>query len=762
MPGLFNKIRRSIVSKLTILVGLILLLSISVWAYFNIDYQQKKVMEGIIQGADRLSHTIKLGTHYAMMQNLRDDITRIIKNIAREKKLENIRIYNKNGEIKFSNQDSEVDQITNIKAEACYICHQSEPPLSELSLSKRTRIFTSPEGYRLLGIISPIYSEPGCSSNSCHAHPEGKKVLGALDLVISLSETDKELGFFKKWLVAFAVFVFLFTSAVIIYFVLRFIKRPIKKMIDGTRLIANGEYLDQIDVDQADEMGQLSAAIDKMGKKIGEKQAELNKQRNEYQNLFERVPCIITVQDRNYKLIRYNQEFYEKFNPKPGDYCYAAYKGRVEKCEVCPVERTFEDGFSHFSEERGINKDGTPTHWIVNTAPIKNQKGEIVAAMEMSLDVTHTKFLEEELKKFEKKYYAIFDNIPNPVFVLDMNTLEILDCNASVEVVYGFKKDEVINKSFSQLFKEEEKDHYATLIKVSSVINQVRHLNKDGSPLFVNIRISPSEYPGGKVLLVTTSDITQRLETEQQLIQASKMATLGEMATGVAHELNQPLAVPLAVIKTASRFFMKKIDKKEKIEDEILHTMATEIDTYVDRATKIISHMRQFGRQSDIALEKVQVNDTLERALEILGQQLKVRGIEVHRDLEPDLPLVLADQDRLEQVFINLLINARDAIDEKWQSQPKPKGEKIISLKTSFDGKEITAVISDTGPGIPKAILDRIFEPFFTTKKVGQGTGLGLSISYSIIKDCKGSIQAVSDKKGGTRFIVKLPIASEN
>jgi histidine kinase len=716
------------------------------------------VMKGIIEGADGLSHTIKLGTHYAMMNNLRDDITLIIKNIANEKKLENIRIYNKNGEIKFSNQDSEVDQITNIKAEACYICHQSDPPLSELSLPKRTRIFTSPEGYRLLGIISPIYSEPGCSSNSCHAHPKDKIVLGALDLVISLGESDKELGSFKKWLVAFAFFVFLFTSAVIIFFVLRFIKRPIKKMIDGTRLIANGEYLDQIHVDQADEMGQLSAAIDKMGKKIAEKQAELNKQRNEYQNLFERVPCIITVQDRDYKLIRYNMEFYEKFNPKPGDYCYAAYKGRKEKCVICPVERTFEDGLSHFSEERGSNKDGTPTHWIVNTSPIKNEQGEIVAAMEMSLDVTQTKLLEEELKKSEKKYYAIFDHIPNPVFVLDKDSLEILDCNTSVEVVYGYKKDEMIERSFLELFSPEEKDHYAKMIKTSSVINQARHLNKNGGSLFVNIRISPSDYPGRKVLLVTTSDITQRLETEQQLIQASKMATLGEMATGVAHELNQPLAV----IKTASRFFMKKIDKKEKIEDEILHTMATEIDTYVDRATKIISHMRQFGRQSDIALEKVQVNDTLERALEILGQQLKVRGIEVHRDLEPDLPLVLADQDRLEQVFINLLINARDAIDEKWQSQPKPKGEKIISLKTSFDGKEITAVISDTGPGIPKAILDRIFEPFFTTKKVGQGTGLGLSISYSIIKDCKGSIQAVSDKKGGTRFIVKLPIASEN
>ena len=746
------------VLKLTILVGLILLLSISIWAYFHIGYQQKKVMEGILQGVDGLSHTIKLGTHYAMMHNLRDDLTWIIKNIAKEKKLENIRIYNKNGEIKYSNRDLELDQMTNIKAEACYVCHRSEPPLSELSLSERTRVFNSSQGHRLLGIISPIYSEPGCSSKACHAHPEDKKVLGALDLVISLEKTDKELGIFKKWLVAFAGFVFVITSAVIIFFVLRFVKRPINKIIDGTQLIANGEYLNHIDVNQVDEMGQLSLAIDSMGKKIGEKQAELNKQRNEYQNLFERVPCIITVQDRNYKLIRYNREFHEKFKPKPGDYCYAAYKGRKEKCVICPVERTFEDGLSHFSEERGFSKDGSPTHWIVNTSPIKNEQGEVVAAMEMSLDVTETKLLEEELKKSEQKYYAIFDNIPNPVFVLDMGTLEILDCNGSVELVYGYKKDEIIRKSFLELFNPEEKDHYAMTIKNSSVINQARHINKDGGTLFVNIRISPSDYPGRKVLLVTTSDITQRLETEQQLIQASKMATLGEMATGVAHELNQPLSV----IKTASRFFMKKIDKKEKIEDEILHTMATEIDSYVDRATKIINHMRQFGRQSDMAPEKVQVNDILQRALEILGQQLKVRGIEVQRDLDPDLPLVLADPDRLEQVFINLLINARDAIDQKWQSQPHPKGEKIISLKTSSDRKEITAVVSDSGPGIPKAILDRIFEPFFTTKKVGQGTGLGLSISYGIVKDCKGSIQALSGKNGGARFIVKLPIANEN
>jgi histidine kinase len=735
----------------------VLLISISIWAYFNIDYQQDKIMASIFEEANGLSHTIQLGTHYAMMHNLRDDLTQIIKTIAREKKLENIRIYNKNGEIKYSNKDAELDQMTNIKDEACFVCHRTDPPLAKLSLSERTRIITSPQGARFLGIISPIYSEPGCASSACHAHPVGKKVLGALDLVISLEQTDKEIAAFKNWLVAFALFVFLITSAVIIFFVLRFVKRPINKMIDGTHLIANGEYLNQIDVDQGDEMGQLSVAIDRMGKKIGEKQAELNRQRYEYQNLFERVPCIITVQDRNYKLIRYNKEFYEKFKPKAGDTCYAAYKGRKEKCVICPVERTFEDGLSHFSEERGVNKDGTATHWIVNTSPIKNENGEIVAAMEMSLDVTRTKILEEELEKTEKKYYAIFDNIPNPVFVLDMDTLEILDCNTSVEGVYGCTKEEMIDRSFLELFMPEEQDHYKELIKTTSVINQVRHLNKNGGSLFVNIRISPSEYPGEKVYLVTTSDITQRLETEQQLIQASKMATLGEMATGVAHELNQPLSV----IKTASQFFMKKIRKKEKIEDDILFDMTAEIDAYVDRATKIINHMRQFGRMSDITLEKVQVNDVLKKALEILGQQLKVRGIEVVWDLEDDLPLVMADSDRLEQVFINLLINARDAIDERWQSQPHQKGEKKITLTTRSAAREIKVEISDTGAGIPDPILERIFEPFYTTKKVGQGTGLGLSISYGIIKDCKGSIRAVSHKNEGASFIINFPIAEK-
>ncbi|MGD9211387.1 MAG: ATP-binding protein, partial [Desulfobacteraceae bacterium] len=283
---------------------------------------------------------------------------------------------------------------------------------------------------------------------------------------------------------------------------------------------------------------------------------------------------------------------------------------------------------------------------------------------------------------------------------------------------------------------------------------QVHHRTKEKDIIVVNIRVSPSEYPGSKVLIVTIDDVTKRLETERQLIQAGKMATLGEMATGIAHELNQPLSV----IKTASSYFMRKIRNKEPIKDIILLTMAEEIDSHVDRATRIISHMRQFGRKSDLGLDKIQVNDLLERAFEIFCQQLKLRGIKVKWETQENLPMILGEPDRLEQVFINLMLNARDAIEEKWGNTVDTKAKKQIVLSSRSEGPYVVVSVRDTGCGIPKEIRNKIFDPFFTTKKVGKGTGLGLSISYGIIKECGGRITAKNNPNGGACFLIRFPI----
>ena len=753
MPKPFQHLSFNLVSKLILSVGLTLLLSISIWAYFNIKYQTQKIMKDIMVGTDRLSNTIILGAHYAMMLNSREDINHIINNISKQKEIDTIRIYNKKGQIKFSNRSSELNLMTNIKAGACDVCHRKEPPLAELDLSQKTRTFYSSQGHRLLGIISPIRNESGCSSDSCHVHPKGKKILGALDVVVSLEQTDKDIAFLKNGIIALAVFAFMVTSAIIFIFVLKFVNQPIKKLIDASNLIARGEYLSNIDINQNDEMGQLFVAINKMGKKIASKQVQLKKQRDEYQNLFELVPCLITIQDPNYQLVSYNKEFEETFNPTPGDFCFRVYKKRDEKCEVCPVEKTFEDGRSHYGQETGMDKNGNTTYWLARTSPIQDAQGKVTSVMEVCLNITRMKQLEERLEKSERKYYAIFNNIPNAVFVLNMNTLEILDCNKSVKAVYGYEKDEITGRSFLDLFLDEEKDHYAFKIMTSAYINQVKHVDKDGKTLFAAIRISPSEYLGQKVLLVTTSDITKRLEAEQQLIHAGKMATLGEMATGIAHELNQPLSV----IKTASSFCLKKINSNEVIEEKDLYTMLEKIDRNVNRSANIISHMRQFARKSDVVLGEIQINDVLKRAYDIFSQQLKVRGIDVVWDIEQHLPTIMADSSRLEQVFINLLLNARDAIEEKWWSPEPAMGTKKITLKTKFEKKAVMVEVKDTGIGISEAVADKIFEPFFTTKEVGKGTGLGLSISYGIIKDCHGDIKVTMNEQGETCFRITFP-----
>ncbi|CAB5102658.1 Sensory box histidine kinase [Olavius algarvensis associated proteobacterium Delta 3] len=755
MKGLLYHFRSRLFVKIIFFVGITLVAGVVTWAYFNIKYHKDKTRKEITELAETLSDTVMLGTHYAMMLNSREDITQIIRNIGRQKEIRNIRIYNKEGKIKFSNDHDEIEQATNIKDEACYICHRTSPPIVKLELAERIRIFKSDEGTRYLGIISPIHNEPGCSSFECHVHPEDKKVLGALDLVVSLDETDSELREYENGIVIFAIVVFLIISTIVFIIVQKFVNEPIQLLIDNTESIAKGHYSPQVELEQYDEMGQLANAINKMGAEIRESQSELNRKKDEYQTLFEQVPCYITVQDKNYRLIQFNRDFETTFDPKPGDFCYYAYKGRDKKCDICPVEKTFEDGESHYSEETGFYKDGTPAFWVVRTTPIRNENGEIVAAMEMCLDITPRRLLEEKLEKSEKNYHAIFNNIPNPVFVVDIDTLQILDCNEMVQSVYGYAPEELLNTPFLRLFANSDQENYGEKLRTGAPLTQVTHRDKNGRVLYVEIWVSVSEYSDREVLLITTSDITQRLEAEQQLIHAGKMATLGEMATGVAHELNQPLTV----IKTASAVFARRFGLSEDGGDETLGTMADKIRSNVDRATKIINHMRDFARKSEVRLQQVGVNEVLERAFDMFSQQFKVRGIQVQWQLEDQLPLIKADPDRLEQVFTNLLVNARDAIEARWGTDAEINKEGKVTIISRRISARVLVEICDTGIGVSEEFSEKIFEPFFTTKEVGKGTGIGLSISYGIVKDFGGNIRCVPAKTEGTCFILEFPTA---
>src|SRR5438876_8950077 len=250
----------------------------------------------------------------------------------------------------------------------------------------------------------------------------------------------------------------------------------------------------------------------------------------------------------------------------------------------------------------------------------------------------------------------------------------------------------------------------------------------------------------------TTQEMERReqelRDKQEQLVQAGKLATLGELTTGVAHELNNPLNnIGLYLGNIIDRVHLGELDT-----DRVLGDLEKAMDQ-VRKATEIISHLRTFGRAAPITVEAVDVDEVIERALSLMHEQLRLRAIEVELDLCPDELLVVGNPIQLEQIFINLLTNARDALEDA--------PHRLIRITSSLEGETIRIVFADSGPGIPPEIATRIFDPFFTTKEVGAGTGLGLSITYSIVKEHGGEISLDESPDEGATFEVLLPVASE-
>ncbi|MBN1697516.1 MAG: response regulator [Spirochaetales bacterium] len=238
---------------------------------------------------------------------------------------------------------------------------------------------------------------------------------------------------------------------------------------------------------------------------------------------------------------------------------------------------------------------------------------------------------------------------------------------------------------------------------------------------------------------------------QAQLFQTSKLATLGEMAAGLAHEINQPLGGIALVAR-----HVRKLKEKNKLTDEELDSGLNDIETSVKRMTRVIQHIRTFARQDTLKFIRLDVNETITSALSLLGEQLRLHEISVNLFLDERLPTIIGEPYQLEQVWINLITNARDAVDTV---REKNNYRKEITITTSYDGKQkmVTIVFCDNGIGMSEDILQKIFEPFFTTKEVGGATGLGLSISYGIIESHNGNISVSSEKEGKTCVTVLLP-----
>jgi PAS domain S-box-containing protein len=390
----------------------------------------------------------------------------------------------------------------------------------------------------------------------------------------------------------------------------------------------------------------------------------------------------------------------------------------------------------------------------------RRQKGDEVAQLADAFYnmIWGIRLYRRRLRESEKKYRSLFDSGPDPIFVVNHQTFDIIDANPRAVEIYGYRREELIGKSFTDLAPEHSQEYFQSLQTQEDVQRLVTypkalHYKKGHKPFYVNLHACNITYKGQPAIVLASTDITEMVEKDAQLIQASKMKSLGEMSAGIAHELNQPLNA----IKMGSDFLGMMVEGNRDIPPADLHQVVTEMSTQVDRAAEIINTLRSFGRKAELVMERVDINKPIQAVFSLVGRQFELDNVRLELELTPGIGSIMAHDNRLQQVFFNLVTNARDAINEKRQRHAGHPAGKIV-VRTHREGVQVVAEVEDDGIGISEAVRDKIFEPFFSTKESSIDMGLGLAIIYGIVKDYGGTIDLKTCEGEGTTF--KLSFAA--
>ena len=292
-------------------------------------------------------------------------------------------------------------------------------------------------------------------------------------------------------------------------------------------------------------------------------------------------------------------------------------------------------------------------------------------------------------------------------------------------------------------------DPYDIDFRIERPDGRLRHIHAQGAVTFDDKGQAVSMHG-------TAQDITEAREAQAHLIQVSKLASLGEMATGVAHEINQPLNI----IRMAADSVVE-LHKKGDIDPDFLVTRLEWISSQTERAAGIIDHMRMFGRKAKEEAHPIFLPEIVGSATGFMQEQLSSAGIEVRIDLPEDCPEVLGHRIQTEQVLLNLLTNARDALQTRAEEANAPPKRIDVRVEAPSGNSHVRMIVEDTGGGISETDLEHVFEPFFTTKEIGKGTGVGLSIAYGIVTDMGGTIIA-ANTDNGARFTLEFPALAED
>ena len=385
--------------------------------------------------------------------------------------------------------------------------------------------------------------------------------------------------------------------------------------------------------------------------------------------------------------------------------------------------------------------------------PVTDADGQVSAVAGMSRDITVRKRVEAELESTREYLQSILDNSPVSVITTDLDA-RVASYNRGSEIILGYTADEIIGQPVSRLYRDPA-DRMPIIEKMRSdgAVNdkEVMFRRKDGSDVPVSLTLAELKDNDGNAIgtVGMARDNSHRQALMNQVMQSERLAAVGRLAAGVAHEINNPLAV----ISEVSGYLRDLIDMGRQDTEEFneeLHAGLPKIAAQIKRCRNITTRLLNFARKSEARVEVADVAAALDEILPFLEKEARLALVTIHRDYPPDIPRVLIEEMQLEEIFINLVTNAIQALGEV--------GGGNIWLETEIHRDRVVVKIRDDGPGIAEDVRNRLFDPFVSTKPTGHGTGLGLSICYGIIKRYDGEIRVESNPDEGAEFQVILRV----
>lgn len=528
----------------------------------------------------------------------------------------------------------------------------------------------------------------------------------------------------------------------------------------------------------------------------GQKKTEgkIIRAKKQWEATFDAVPDLIAIIDDKHRIQRLNRPMARRLGIAPRDavgrHCYSLVHGTRCPIEECPHSRMLSDRREHHIEISDSHLEG---YFLVSTSPLVDHHGRLTGSVHVARDMTRQHRAVEELRRAHTEMEQLIDSISSILIGVTPEG-RIERWNKMAEQVFGIPEAAAVGCLLEECPISWQWDQVRPAVSACrkecypQALSTISYCRQGGKEGFLSVSINPIAGSNGVCpgLLILATDITEQRILEGQLSQAQKLESIGQLAAGIAHEINTPiqyvgdnlyflrdafsdlssLQAKFNDVLQAARSGpvpIELIDASQKNADDIdLDFLKAEIPTAinqsregVDRVAQIVRSMKEFSHPGVEEKNAVDLNKGLRNTVTVAKNEWKYVA-EMEMDLDPELPLVACLPGEINQVFLNLIINAAQAIGEQVSKGAKNKGTIRIVSRQVENGVEIR--IADTGPGIPEAIRNRIFDPFFTTKEVGKGTGQGLAISHAVITEKHGGVIGVESEVGqGTTFIIYLP-----